>query len=207
MLNLALQRPDTETRWKYDLGVKAALPSYGEVSLTGFLVDQYDAPLLKNASVTVNGLPFALYENTDARSYGVELETRTRRFDFGLQLFFNATLMTTERRTSAGWRHDPEVPNLVLGGGASYLYHRLEAIFLAKHVGLYENDRFLPAGARPVDLGDFVELSASLNFYLGREKQHRLYFAAENLTDEEYSTVVGYPHYGLMLKGGLSLVF
>lgn len=207
MLNTALQRPGTETRWKYDLGLKAALPSYGEVSLTAFLVDQHDAPLMKNASVTVNGLPFALYENTDARSYGVELETRTRRFDFGLQWFFNATLMTTERRTPAGWRHDPEVPEVVLGGGASYLYRRFEAILLAKHVGLYENDRFLPAGARPVDLGDFIELSASLNFYLGREKQHRLYFAAENLTDAEYSTVVGYPHYGLMWKGGLSLVF
>jgi outer membrane receptor protein involved in Fe transport len=207
MLNAALQRPDTETRWKYDLGVRAAWPSYGEISLTAFLVDQYDAPLIKNTAVTVNGLPFALFENTDARSYGVEFETRTRRFDFGLQLFFNATLMTTERRTPAGWRHDPELPEVVLGGGASYLYRRLEAIFLAKHVGLYENDRFLPAGMRPVDLGDFVELSASLNCYLGREKQHRLYLAVENLTDEEYSTVVGYPHYGLMLKGGLTLVF
>jgi len=207
MLNTALERPQTETRWKYDVGVKAAWPSLGEMTLTAFLVDQQNAPLLKNSAVTVNGLPFALYENADARSYGLEWETRTRRFDFGLQLFFNATLMTTERRTTAGWRHDPELPEVILGGGASYLYGRLETILLAKHVGLYENERFLPAGRPAVDLGDFVDLSASLHFYLGRQRQHRLYFAVENLTDEEYSTVAGYPQYGLMVKGGLSLVF
>lgn len=207
MLNASLQRPGVETRWKYDLGVKTVWPKFGEATLTGFLVDQQDAALPKGTINGANGVPFVLYDTADAQSVGLELELRSRRFDYGLQFFANGVLMTTRRKLQNDWRHDPEVPEVILGGGASYLYRRFEAILLAKHVGLYENERFLPAGARPVDLGDFVELNASLNFYLGRDLQHRVYFAVDNLTNDKYSTVVGYPNYGIFFKGGLSLRF
>jgi len=207
MLTAALERPATETRWKYDLGVKAVWPQFGEVVLSGFFVAQKDAPLPKNASVLVNGVPFVLYENSDAQNLGVELDIRTRRFDSGLQVFANGVLMTTRREVNGRWRDDPEVPDVLLGGGISYLLRRWEVVLLARHVGLYENDRFLPAGARPVDLGDYLEINAVLNYYLGKKRQHRIYLGADNLTNEKYSTVVGYPSQGLFLKGGLSLKF
>jgi iron complex outermembrane receptor protein len=207
MLNSSLQRPDTETRFKYDLGIKATWERFGEISVTGFFVDQHNAPLPQSTSVTVNGVPFVLYENTEAENLGVELDIRSRRFDNGLQGFFNTVAMTTKRVEANNWRRDSEVPQVILGGGVSYLYQRFEATLLTQYVGLYENDRFLPAGTRPVDLGNYTELNAVLNYYFGKQRQHRVYFGADNLTNEKYSTVPGYPSLGVFFKGGVNLRF
>lgn len=208
MLDATLNPPDTETRLKYDLGARAAWPAFGEIALTGFFVDQHDAPFALNQTTNlVDGAPFALYENTDARSCGLELDLRSRRFASGFQLFANGVLMTTRKAVDHDWDEDAEVPNLVLGGGLSYLYKRIEAALLAKHVGSYENNRFLPTRTPPVDLGDFTELSAILNVHLGNQHQHRLYLAVDNLTDKSYSTVAGYPNDGRFYRGGLSLFF
>lgn len=207
MLTAALTRPGTETRFQYDVGVKWDWHPLGQLCLTGFFVDQQNAPLATSAKRTVNGVDFVLFENTDAESYGVELDLRSKRFDSGFQFFLNSVLMTTRRVEKGLWKTELEVPEVILGGGVSYLYRRLEVDLLAKHLGGYENNRFLAAGAPPAALGDFTELSATLNFYFGKAWQHRVFFTVDNFTDDRYSTVPGYPDEGRQFRGGLRLKF
>ena len=208
LLNANLEQPGDETRVKYDLGIKRSWDSFGEIDLTVFYVDQTDAPLATRNQVIVDGDPFVLYENADRENYGIELDTRTRRFENGLQAFFNAVAMTSERTMNGQWEDDPETPDVILGGGASYLLmENLDLSAWLKHVGPYMNQRFRPMGADRVGLGNFTELNTKLSYYFGDEKQHEAFFAIDNLTDREYSTVVGWPNEGITYRVGLGLTW
>ena len=206
VIDVNLDKPDDETRLKYDLGVKREWKEYGEVALTGFYVEQEDTPLLTRNVVLVNGDPFVLFENGDRENYGVELETRTKRFENGLQFFANAVAMETRRKTDDDWMDDDEIPQVILGGGASYLWLPFEVSVLTKHVSDYENQRFTADGI-PRDLGDFETVDLIINYYFGSEYQHKAFFGIENLNDQEYSTVVGWPNEGRRLEAGLTLTF
>ncbi len=207
MLDENLEKPGDETRRKYDLGVRKEWDGFGEVGLTGFYVDQKDAPLATSTKVKVDDVDYALYENADRDSYGVELDVRSRRFDNGVQVFLNAVAMRSRRESDGDWERDAEVPEFVLGGGVSYLVRDVELSLLTKHVGSYENERFLPAGTPPAPLGSFTELSAMVRYFFGAQKEHTLYFGIDNLTDREYSTVVGYPNEGRTFRAGVGLTY
>jgi hypothetical protein len=206
-LTTNLTRPENETRTKLDLGIRGAWPVYGEVMLTAFGVDQDDTTIYANDTRRgPDGQPVALVRNGRARSYGLELDTRTRRFDEGTQLFLNVVAMQTELQTAGRWERDREVPQVVMGGGLSHRWRNWEFTFLAKHVSRYDNDRFVtPAVALP--LADFVNLSANLSFWFGKGRRSKVHLGADNLGDEEYSTVNGYPSPGRTVSGGVSLVF
>jgi hypothetical protein len=206
-LTTNLTRPETETRTKLDLGLRGAWPAYGEVMLTAFGVDQDATTIYANDTRRgPDGQPVALVRNGLARSYGLELDTRTRRFDRGTQLFLNLVAMRTELHAGGRWVRDREVPQIILGGGFSHRWRNWELTGLAKHVGRYENDRFVTP-AVPMALADFVNLSAHLSHWFGRERRSKVHFGADNLRDERYSTVNGYPNAGLTVSGGVSLVF
>lgn len=200
MLDESLSKPDTEDRYKFDLGARKQIDGFGEATVTGFFVRQEDAALTTSSKVTVDGVDYALYENGDRKSYGVEFEVRTRRFDNGVQVFANATSMKTRRTRSGSWETDKEVPDLVFGGGASYVRGKFELAVYGKQISSYENERFLPSGSMPAPLGDFFDLTAQLTY---RHNVNTEFFVrAENLTDEEYSTVPGYPHDGALIYAG-----
>jgi outer membrane receptor protein involved in Fe transport len=150
--------------------------------------------------VIVNGEPFALFENGDRKNYGVEVEVQTNRFENGLQFFGNVTAMRTKRTYSGDWDTDNEVPEVVVGGGASYVFEKYEFLVFAKHLSSYENERFLPGGAPPAPLGDFVDLGAQVTYR--HDKNTEFFVRAENVTDDEYSTVPGYPHDGALFYAG-----
>lgn len=207
LLNEDLEKPGDETRFKYDLGVKREWDGFGQASVTAFYVDQRDAPLSTRNTVTVDGEPFVLYENADRENYGLELDVRSKRFDNGLQGFFNAVVMRTRRQKDGDWQDDREVPDVILGGGLSYLVGDWDLSAFTKHVAPYENERFLPGGAPPASLGSFTEVNAVASYYFGSEKQHRAYIGVDNITDREYSTVAGWPNEGRKFKVGLSLEF
>jgi outer membrane receptor protein involved in Fe transport len=193
--------PDTENRWKLDMGVRKRCERFGEVSLTGFFVRQDNAALLSGATVPVGTEVVALFEEADRKNYGVELDMRSRRFENGFQSFFNATAMATERTVNGDWEDDEEVPNVVLGGGVSYLVDRLEVALFANHLDEYENDRFLPSGSPAVPLGDFTEINGIVTYHC--DPTTELYVRVDNITDDEYSTVAGYPHDGTQVFGGV----
>ena len=202
MLDSNLQTPDNEDGYKVDLGLRKLLDGFGQASVTGFFVRQDDAALITTSSpkiVTVNGEPFALFENADRKNYGVEVEVQTNRFENGLQLFGNVTVMKTERTYSGSWDKDDEIPDVVVGGGASYAYEKFEILVFAKHLSSYENERFTATGI-PAPLGDFVDLGAQVTYR--HDKNTEFFVRAENVTDDEYSTVAGYPHDGALFYVG-----
>jgi len=204
-LDTNFQTPDNEDRYKFDLGLRKLLDDFGQVSVTGFYTRQNDAALITsdtNKTVTnpITGDEFALFENADRKNYGVEVEVRTNRFENGLQLFGNVTAMKTKRTYSGNWDTDKEIPDIVVGGGASYVVERLEFLVFAKHLSSYENERFLPNGSPPAPLGDFVDLGAQVTYR--HDKNTEFFVRAENVTDDEYSTVPGYPHDGALFYAG-----
>ena len=200
MLDANLQTPDNEDRYKFDLGLRKLLDGFGQASVTGFYVRQEDAALVSSSTVIVNGEPFALFENGDRKNYGVEVEVQTNRFENGLQFFGNVTAMRTKRTYSGDWDTDNEVPEVVVGGGASYVFEKYEFLVFAKHLSSYENERFLPGGAPPAPLGDFVDMGAQVTYR--HDKNTEFFVRAENVTDDEYSTVPGYPHDGALFYAG-----
>jgi len=203
MLDSNLQTPDNEDRYKFDLGLRKLLDGFGQASVTGFYVRQEDAALITTdtpKTVTVNGEPFALFENADRKNYGVEVEVKTNRFENGLQFFGNVTAMRTKRTYSGDWGTDNEVPDVVVGGGASYVFEKYEFLVFAKHLSSYENERFLPNNTPPAPLGDFVDLGAQITYR--HDENTEFFVRAENVTDDEYSTVAGYPHDGALFYAG-----
>ena len=205
MLTEDLQRPGTEARHKFDLGLKKIWESFGEATFTGFYVKQDNAALLSGSVVTVNEDDFALFENADRDNYGLELDVRSRRFANGLQFFCNAVAMQTRRTDDGTWVEDDEVPQFITGGGMSYLFRDVEFNLFAKQVNSYENERFLPRNTPPVHLGDFIDLGAQISYYFGPKKQNYMYFRWDNICDKEYSTVVGYPDEGNRFMTGITL--
>jgi outer membrane receptor protein involved in Fe transport len=201
LLDVDLSRPDSENRSKFDLGVKRICEGLGEVSLTGFFVRQDNAALVSRQTVTVDGIDYALFEEGDRENYGVELDVKSQRFENGLQLFFNITAMETERTRDGTWETDEEVPNVVVGGGASYLVDRFEVALFAHHLGEYENERFLPGGSDPAALGAFTEINGIVTYRY--DPSTELYVRVDNIMDDEYSTVAGYPNVGTQVFGGV----
>lgn len=193
--------PGTENRWKFDLGVKRDFEQWGQASLTGFFVRQDNTAVLTGETVVVGDDEVGLFEEADRKNYGIELDLRSRRFANGLQFFFNATAMQTERTREGDWEDDEEVPNIVLGGGISYLMDKLDIALFANHLDEYESTRFLPGGSDPVPLGDFTEINSVVTYHC--DPMTDLYVRVDNITDDEYSTVVGYPHDGAQVYAGV----
>jgi len=199
-LDTNLQTPDDEDRYKFDLGLRQLLDGFGQASVTAFFVKQEDAALVSSSTVTVNGEPFALFENGDRKNHGVEVEVQTNRLDNGLQFFGNLTAMRTKRTFSGDWDTDDEIPDIVVGGGVSYVVEKCEFLVFAKHLSSYENERFLPNNTPPAPLGDFVDLGAQVTYR--HDENTEFFVRAENVTDDEYSTVPGYPHDGALFYAG-----
>ena len=202
MLDTNLEIPGTETRTKFDLGIRKGLQRFGEAALTGFYVRQDDAAVLSNQLVVVNDEDFGLYESADLDNYGVELQIQSRRLESGLQFFFNATAMKTRRKKEGSWDRDKEVPEFVFGGAASYFFRDLQMGLHASHVSSYENQRFLPAGSSPAPLGDFMLVRLQLTYHFGTGTGKEVFFKIDNLTDKEYATVNGYPDEGRRVAVG-----
>ena len=201
MLDLNLQMPGNEDRYKYDLGLRRRIDRFGQASVTGFYVRQDNAALVSRTRVLgPDGLWYALFEEGERKNYGVEVEVQTNRFENGLQFFGNVTAMRTKRTYTGEWKVDKEVPDIIVGGGASYVLNKVEFLVFAKHLAGYENERFLPGGSPPASLGNFIDLGAQVTY---RHDQNTEFFVrAENVTDDEYSTVAGYPHDGALFYAG-----
>jgi len=206
MFDADLRRPDTETRFKYDVGLKRTWDDFGEVMGTFFYVDQQNAPLGMNQRVRVNGEWRQVYRSGDRESYGFELDMRSKRFDCGTQFFANATLMTAREEQPGDWENDQEVPNLVVGGGVSQMLgDAWEVSVFVKRIGDYENERFLPANTPPAPLGDFTDVTTKVTYFFGDEKQHRAFLMVKNVGGQHYSTVNGWPNEGVQYSGGVTL--
>ena len=205
MLDLNLNQPDAEDRYKFDLGVKWSRVSFGELGLAGFYTRRKDAALVSQATVLVDGEPYALFTTDDQENYGFEMDLRTRLFPSGIQFFINATAMQTRRTMNDQWVDDNEVPEIILGGGLLYNRKSFMLSLYAKHLSEYENERFLPPGSPPAPLGAFTDLTGQVAYRYKTDME--IFARVENILNDEYSTVAGYPHEGALFYVGVKKAF
>jgi outer membrane receptor protein involved in Fe transport len=187
--------PETEHRTMVDAGFALAKKPIGDFSLTGFILRQKDAIVLSGATATVNGIVTELYDNRDQDTKGIEFEFRSRPVFENHNVFFNLTAMKARARQQGSMSRDPEKPQMVVGAGLQGKRYGFDYSFFWKFVSAYQSLRFAdPAVLQP--LGDFHTLNLTMGRFLGQGERTRVYLEMTNLTDNHYSTVVGYPDYG-----------
>ena len=200
-------QPDDEFRVKLDAGIRTALERYGEISITGFVVDRKNAiGLTGETSSTPDDFVIELYDNRDRRQTGLELSLTTVTWRNSIRGFANFTAMNPKRDENGSMKKDPEMPGTIAGGGIMALWRGLDVNVYGKYLSPYESTRFssLPD---PVGIGDFTTLDLTVGWTFHTIPSARVYVEFANLTDEEYSTVVGYPDYGRRWIFGIKQTF
>ena len=86
-------------------------------------------------------------------------------------------------------------------GWGTWTMVRVEVALFAKHLDDYVNDRFVPTTSPPASLGNFTEINGIVTYHC--DPTTELYVRVDNITDDEYSTVAGYPHDGTQVFGGV----
>ena len=193
---------DRESRQIYDCGVSIENPAMGRISAGLFGAFRRDAVVLTGTSVSEDGETFNTHANNDVRQYGLELECRSALLLETFALFGNVTAMDAEISVNGDWAGYCEIPNVIAAAGVNVLARRFDVNLFGKYVSGFENKRFAEDGEYH-DLGDFVDLNLTAGVSLGREQATRLYMSLENLLNDDYSTVVGFPDYGFQAYVGV----
>jgi outer membrane receptor protein involved in Fe transport len=207
-LDTDLKEPGTESRTMVDLGVELRhSENSAELKVVGFFALRDDALTLDGAtSESSDGRVLELYKNQDIRQYGIEIDARTVRiFDY-LELFANATVMESEARDGGSYESYRDLPDTIVSAGVYGHFGRIDCNLFGKYVSSYESKRFAGDGQYH-PLGDYTELNAKIEYRIGDDDRSRVYLAVANLTDEKYSTVVGYPDYGRRVNVGVRKAF
>jgi outer membrane cobalamin receptor len=195
---------DTEERIMLDAGVQFADSKIGSFKIGGFYVLRKDAVVKTSDSATdANGDTYYFSDNQDLTQIGLELDAQTAPLTDVATLFFNLLLMDS-RLTPADSDDTQdyiEIPDLIASAGVTFNAGRWDSMLAAKYVAGYENNRFVQSGEY-VDLGDYVDVNASIGYTLGKRYNTRIYLAASNLLDDEYSTVAGWSDPGATFSFG-----
>lgn len=198
-----LTAPDRETRYLADLGARLEDRELGQITVTGFYVFQEDAIALSGNTADNGGLVVELYTNRDQEQLGIEADGRTARFGPGFELFTNVVAMSARRKDGVSWIRDDEVPEVILSSGVLFTRWRFDGALFVRYLSGYRSQRFVPGPQGRQDLGDFITLDANAGYTFGETHRYRIFVAAQNLTDERFSTVNGYPDYGIQVSAGL----
>ena len=206
-LDIDLNEPKNETRFKLDFGLRKIWNSAGQISIVGFLVHQNDALVLSGKTYDSPNRYMELYLNRDQSQYGVEFETRFARIWNALEIFFNTTMINSFAENDGEMIENLELPKIISSGGLYFEKGSLDMSLLAKYVSSFESTRFAASGLPPQPLGDIVTFDAVLGWSLyGNLYSTRFYLEIKNITDERYSTVVGYPDFGRTITMGIRQV-
>jgi len=145
----------------------------------------------------------AYYTNRDQDQYGLEFEVRFAQTFKSMQAFFNATAMNSRAKKDGDMQRNRELPQFISSGGLYFQRGDFDATILGKYVAAKPKNG--PAIPRP--LGDFFTLDVNLGWTIGKTVLTRFYLETKNLTDQAYSTVVGYPDFGRTITVGLRQSF
>ncbi len=208
-LDIEMEVPGNETRYKLDLGAVKQLGNSGKVILATFAVFQKDAIALSGTTVTdpENGIVRELYLNRDQQQTGVELEVVSPRIFNLIEPFFNISVMKSQVKTDGSMTRNRENPAVISGGGFYLEKRNFDLNLFCKYVSEFESVRFAPKSAGPQPLGDFFAVDLNGGYTFSTKMPLRLYLRVRNLTDKKYSTVVGYPDFGRMVYLGMRLNF
>ncbi|MFO7976120.1 MAG: TonB-dependent receptor, partial [Candidatus Hydrogenedentota bacterium] len=199
--------PDNEKRVMVDAGISGE-NNIGKIKIGGFAARRDDVSVLTaNSTTNAAGEEFFFSANENIHQYGLEIETQSQPVGDILSLVFNPTVMTSRKEEANGdWSDYKEIPNVILGGGIYSWLGRWDVNLFGKYVSEYENKRFA-ADKKYQDLGNYLDLSATVGYTLGAASNTRLYVSAENLLDDEYSTVVGWSDDGAKFYAGVQHQF
>jgi len=193
---------ERESRMILDAGVRYDNADIGVFSAGLFTTLRNDAVMLTDTKITDDGETFNTYTNDDVRHYGIELEARSALLADMYTLFANVTFMESERQIDGDWEKYEEIPGWIIASGATFKKDRYDVNVFAKYVGAYENKRFADDGDYHA-LGNFVDINVTAGASFGENNATRVYLLLENLLNDEYSTVVGYPDYGFQVSVGV----
>ncbi len=193
---------EREMRILFDTGVRVEKKSLGSVTAGLFVTYRQDAVLLSQTRIKQDGETFNTYVNDDVRQYGLEIECRSAPIRNMLTLFGNLTAMNSQLSADGDWESYREIPDVIAAAGANVEVSRFDVNLFGKYVSGYENKRFAE-DKKYHDLGDFVDLNLTAGVSFGKEHATRVHVAFENILDDEYSTVIGYPDYGFQFFGGI----
>ncbi len=203
-----MTEPLDEARIKLDLGITRNLGT-GKISLTAFSVLQKNAIALSGATYidTTTNIRRELYLNRDQKQFGLEFEiTSPVLFGF-MKPFYNFTLMRSWMDDSGSMVINKENPVFITGGGIYMVKKKFDLNILYKYVSPFENERFASPAAGPQPLGDYFTADVNGGYTTAGKVPVRFYLRLKNLTDERYTTVIGYPDFGRMLYAGVQVKF
>ena len=205
-LNEDLDLLKNENRFKTDLGIQSRISQFGNINLVGFYTHQTNAIALSGKTDTTStGEIQSLYLNRDQQQYGTELEIKTRTIDGFAQLFANATYMYSSKQENTEWQENNEIPNFITNAGAYLYFDNFDVNIFGKYLSSFESSRF-SADKTPKPLGDFVDLNTTIGYNLDKNNYDaRIYLEINNILDQEYSTVVGYPDFGREFTLGIRM--
>ncbi|WP_044417721.1 TonB-dependent receptor plug domain-containing protein [Halarcobacter anaerophilus] len=174
---------EDEEQFKYEIGFENVLGS-----LTSKMnIFYYDIRNLKFAEYGVSlDDPVTFYQE-DQKRWGTEISFDGRIDNFSYLL--NYAFVKTNYK-------DEEIPNHLVSAKLGYTYENITSNVLVKYVSNYESN-FLVKDGSYHEVGDFTTLDASIDYH------HKLYshdatvsVYGKNITDQEYSTKVGWENVG-----------
>jgi len=113
--------------------------------------------------------------------------------------------MRSQLRTDGALTRNRENPAVISGGGLYLDKRNFDLNLFCKYVSGFESARFAPKTAGPQPLGDFFAVDLNGGYTIKTRMPLRIYLRVRNLTDQKYSTVVGYPEFGRMMYIGMRL--
>jgi len=208
-LNVDLEVPGTETRFKSDIGLNATLNGPSIIKAALFYVKQLDAIVLSGTTLLdpETNIRRELYINRDQFSYGAEIELLPAKIFRHVSPFINITLMKSFKEENGDIMQNLEHPSIISSAGLNTQIKGFDLNMYFRYVSEYENDRFVPASLGPQPLGDFVTADINAGYTFGKQTTKRIYLKVRNIADNIYSTVNGYPDYGRMVHAGVEIKF
>jgi outer membrane receptor protein involved in Fe transport len=208
-LDTNFEIPESETRLKLDLGMVKQLGNSGKLTLSAFGVIQKNALALSGTTFTdtATSVIRELYINRDQEQTGIEFEIISPLLLGFMQTFFNLMVMRSEMMSDSGMVLNRENPSFIASGGIYLDKRNMDLNIFCKYVSSFENVRFAPKAAGPQPLGDYLSIDLTGGYTFRGRVPLRLYFRIRNLTDNKYSTVVGYPDFGRTIYLGMRLNF
>jgi len=206
-LDLNMNEPQMETRYKMDFGAGKSFGAIGRLSVVTFVTNQKDAIALSGKTLTINDRIMELYLNRDQYQIGFETEWRMFSLWRGVQPFVNATYMISKAEKDRDMVRDEEYPAFIANAGVYQKWKSIDLNILAKYVSGYKSVRFVASTpespAKPRPLGNFLTLDLICGWNASVLHNFRLFIEMRNITDKKYSTVIGYPDFGRRFNFGL----
>ncbi len=202
--------PDNEGRLQHDLGIRFKTPGRNEITVSSFYTLRNQAIGFSGQTVvTDNDLVMELYENTDKRSYGLEVSAKINVPEIHSSLFANGMLMKSETEVNDRMIKDAQLPEIIFNSGVYFDYSGFDINVLLNYTGAFTNNRFvIPSWVQQYGdfpLGDFIAADVSAGYTFKGKFEKRIFMEVKNLMNDHFMTVAGYPDPGRLFMAGIKI--